>query len=325
MPDKTEHIFIADELALDERLDRHLSACMEASRAHIQKLIEDEAVFVNGKLAKANHRLRLGDRITVREEPPVPLAVVPQSIPLNILYEDSDIIVINKTRGMVVHPAAGNPDGTLVNALLHHCHDLSGINGVLRPGIVHRLDKETSGAIVVAKNDRAHLALAEQIQRKTAGRIYWAIVHGVMKEEAGRIESLIGRDPTDRKRMAVVAKNGKPAVTHFQVLERFENITLVCCRLETGRTHQIRVHLAYRGYPVVGDTVYAKRKHHFSIRGQALHAKELHLIHPGTGRQMQFFAPLPADMVAILRALGSEVLQAEQDKNERGFIDGQVD
>ncbi len=325
MTEKTELVFIADEAAVEERLDRYLSAQMEVSRSHIQKLIDEEAVFINNKLAKANHLLRLGDAIVVHEAPPAPLEVVPQSLPLNILYEDSDIIVINKARGMVVHPAAGNPDGTLVNALLYHCRDLSGINGVLRPGIVHRLDKDTSGAIVVAKNDRAHLALAEQIQRKTAGRIYWAIVHGVIKDDSGRIESLIGRDPADRKRMAVVSKNGKPAVTHFQVLERFDNMTLVCCRLETGRTHQIRVHLAQRGFPVVGDPVYAKRKHRFAIQGQALHAKELHLIHPGTGREMKFFAPLPNDMVVILRALGSKALQEEQAKNERGFIDGKVD
>ncbi len=325
MTERTEICFVVDEASVDERLDRYLSDVMEASRAHVQKLIAEEAVLIKGKPAKANHRLRLGEEIAVREEPPAPLAVVPQSIALDILYEDSDIIVINKARGMVVHPAAGNPDGTLVNALLHHCRDLSGINGVLRPGIVHRLDKDTSGAIVVAKNDRAHLALAVQIQKKTAGRIYWAIVHGVMKEDEGRIETLIGRDPNERKRMAVVKKNGKPAVTHFRVLERFKDMTLVCCRLETGRTHQIRVHLAHLGYPVVGDTVYAKRKHRFSIQGQALHAKELHLIHPSTGKNMQFFAPLPADMAAILKSLGSLVLQAEKEKVERGFIDGQVD
>ena len=309
MPEENKRIFYSDDASANERLDRFLSMAMDVSRAHVQKLIADQLVTIDGKAVKANYRLAASDAITVIEEPPVPLRVEPQALPLDILYEDSDFIVLNKARGMVVHPAAGNPDGTLVNALLHHCGDLSGINGVLRPGIVHRLDKDTSGAIVVAKNDRAHLNLAAQIQHKTAGRIYWAIVHGVIKQDTGRIETLIGRDPTERKRMAVVGKNGKLAVTHFTVLERFADLTLVQCRLETGRTHQIRVHLAHMGYPVVGDAVYGRRKARFAIQGQALHAKELHLRHPGTGEEMRFLAPLPADMAAILRALGSVVMK----------------
>ncbi len=324
MPDKNEYVFSTDEAADNERLDCFLAAAMDVSRAHAQKLIAEQAVFVNGKPVKAHYRLGNAEVITVHEEAPTPLQVTAQALPLDVLYEDSDIIVINKARGMVVHPAAGNPDGTLVNALLYHCHDLSGINGVLRPGIVHRLDKDTSGAIVVAKNDRAHLALAEQIQNKTAGRIYWAIVHGVVKEDDGRIETLIGRDPTERKRMAVVMKNGKRAITHFTVLERFNNMTLVRCQLETGRTHQIRVHLAKLGHPVVGDPVYGHRKNNFSIQGQALHAKELHLRHPSTGAEMHFLAPLPNDMAVILRGLGSRVLIDENAKIG-GTKDGQID
>lgn len=314
MPETNKRVFYSEEATANERLDRFLTAAMDVSRAHVQKLIADQAVTIGDKVVKANYRLGASDVVTVIEEPPVPLSVESQALPLDILYEDSDFIVLNKARGMVVHPAAGNPDGTLVNALLHHCGDLSGINGVLRPGIVHRLDKDTSGAIVVAKNDRAHLDLAAQIQNKTAGRIYWAIVHGVIKQDAGRIETLIGRDPTERKRMAVVGKNGKLAVTHFTVLERFFDLTLVQCRLETGRTHQIRVHLAQMGHPVVGDNVYGRRKNRFAIQGQALHAKELHLRHPSTGEDMRFLAPIPADMTAILRSLGSKVIVEEIEK-----------
>lgn len=232
------------------------------------------------------------------------MEILPENIPLDILYEDSDIIVVNKARGMVVHPATGIYTGTLVNALLYHCKDLSGINGEIRPGIVHRLDKDTSGVMVAAKNDTAHLDLAEQIRTKTAHRIYWAIVYGNIKEEAGIIKGDIGRHPTDRKKMAIVHEHGKPAVTHFRVLERFGDYTLVECRLETGRTHQIRVHMTSIGHPLVGDPKYGPRRScPFAIEGQALHSLQLELTHPRTRERMTFKAPLPEDMEKILRTL----------------------
>ena len=233
-----------------------------------------------------------------------PVEILPEDIPLDILYEDSDIIVVNKARGMIVHPATGIYTGTLVNALLYHCKDLSGINGEIRPGIVHRLDKDTSGVMVAAKNDAAHLNLAEQIRTKAAHRIYWAIVCGNIREEAGVIKGDIGRHPTDRKKMAIVHEHGKPAVTHFRVLERFGDYTLVECRLETGRTHQIRVHMASIGHPVLGDPKYGPRKTcPFAIKGQALHSLQLTLTHPRTREVMTFTAPLPEDMEKILKAL----------------------
>ena len=229
--------------------------------------------------------------------------VVPEDIPLDILYEDEDVIVVNKARGMVVHPAAGVSRGTLVNALLAHCKDLSGINGALRPGIVHRLDKDTSGVMIAAKNDAAHRSLAEQIQEKTAKRVYWAILTGNIAETEGVIHGAIGRNPKDRQKMAVVQENGKDATTNFRVLERFGAYTLAECRLLTGRTHQIRVHMAYIGHPVVGDPKYGSKKCPFSIEGQALHSRTLMFTHPRTGERMEFEAPLPEDMQMILDAL----------------------
>ena len=292
---------IVDEGAAGERLDRFLASKeAQVSRSHIQKLIESGCVLVNGRTAKANAKLRAGDAVETELPEAQELEILPEAIPLDILYEDSDVIVINKARGMVVHPAAGAADGTLVNALLHHCEDLSGINGVIRPGIVHRLDKDTSGVMVAAKNDRAHVDLAEQIREKTAQRIYRAIVCGTIAEDRGEIRAPIGRHPTERKKMAVVP-GGKEATTLFRVVERFPAHTLVECRLKTGRTHQIRVHMAYIGHPLFGDPKYGRNTP--DIAGQALHSCELSFTHPRTKERMTFAAEMPEDMKAILHAL----------------------
>ena len=285
-----------------QRLDRFLIDRLEGSRNHFQRAIERGEIQVNGQAAKNNLKLRAGDVITVEESEPTSMIAAPEDIPLDILYEDADMIVVNKARGMTVHPAEGIYSGTLVNALLFHCKDLSGINGVMRPGIVHRLDKDTSGVMVVAKNDRAHVNLAEQIGKKSARRIYEAIVHGVVKLDAGIINGAIGRSPIDRKKMAIV-EGGKPATTEFKVLERFDRYTLVECRLKTGRTHQIRVHMTAIGHPLMGDPIYGARRNEFCMTGQALHSRELTLRHPTTGETMKFEAPLPEDMASILRCL----------------------
>ncbi|RHM56801.1 RluA family pseudouridine synthase [Mitsuokella sp. AF33-22] len=288
-----------------ERLDVFLTRMEpELSRAHIQKLVAAGKAEVSGRARKSNYKLQAGEMVSLTIPAAQPVAILPEDIPLDVLYEDADIIVVNKPRGMVVHPATGVYSGTLVNALLFHCHDLSGINGEIRPGIVHRLDKDTSGVMVAAKNDAAHIDLAEQIRTKTAHRIYNAIVCGNIREEAGIIKGDIGRHPTDRKKMAIVHEHGKPAVTHFRVLERFGDYTLVECRLETGRTHQIRVHMASIGHPVLGDPKYGPRKAcPFAIEGQALHSLSLSLTHPVTRERMTFTAPLPEDMANILKVL----------------------
>ena len=288
-----------------ERLDVFLTRMEpELSRAHIQKLVAAGKAEVSGRARKSNYKLQAGEMVLLTIPEAQPVAILPEDIPLDVLYEDADIIVVNKPRGMVVHPATGVYSGTLVNALLFHCHDLSGINGEIRPGIVHRLDKDTSGVMVAAKNDAAHIDLAEQIRTKTAHRIYNAIVCGNIREEAGIIKGDIGRHPTDRKKMAIVHEHGKPAVTHFRVLERFGDYTLVECRLETGRTHQIRVHMASIGHPVLGDPKYGPRKAcPFAIEGQALHSLSLSLTHPVTRERMTVPAPLPEDMANILKAL----------------------
>ncbi len=293
-------IFSADKAG--ERLDVFLTRKWpDFSRSHIQKLIAKGEVVTVGKVRKANYKLALGDEVKITLPEAVPVAIEAENILLDILYEDDDIIVVNKARGMVVHPAAGVNSGTLVNALLYHCDDLSGINGEIRPGIVHRLDKDTSGVMVCAKNDKAHVNLAEQIRTKAAHRIYLAIVNGNIKEEAGIIKGDIGRHPIERKKMAIVKENGKPAVTHFKVLERFGDFTLVECKLETGRTHQIRVHMASIGHPLVNDPKYGPKKASpFAIKGQALHSHELTLTHPTSGEEMHFTAPLPDDMEKIL-------------------------
>ncbi len=297
-----EDVLLIDEEARGRRLDVFLADReKELSRSHIQKLIEGGAVLVNGRAVKANYKLRTGDSVEIHVPEVQEWKILPEAIPLDVLYEDEDIIVINKARGMVVHPAAGVSSGTLVNALLYHCKDLSGINGVIRPGIVHRLDKDTSGVMVAAKNDAAHVDLAEQIRLKTAHRIYQALVLGTIAEEKGVIRAPIGRHPTERKKMAVVP-NGKEATTHFRVLERFSSYTFVECRLQTGRTHQIRVHMAYIGHPLLGDPKYGK-KSPFAIEGQALHSAELMLTHPRTKERLRFAAAMPADMEEILCTL----------------------
>ena len=290
----------------DERLDLFLVRRLsDLSRSYAQRLIADGQVTVDGTARKANYKLRGGEEIVCTMPPAEEIEICAEDIPLDILYEDADIIVVNKARGMVVHPAAGIYTGTLVNALLWHCHDLSGINGALRPGIVHRLDKDTSGVMVAAKNDMAHHYLARQIRDKDARREYRAIVHGNIVPRAGVITGDIGRHPTDRKKMAIVRENGKPATTHFEVLERFGSYTYVSCRLETGRTHQIRVHMTSIGHPLVGDPKYTAKKNPFAIVGQALHSLTLSLTHPRTGTEMTFTAPLPADMEEILHTLQS--------------------
>ena len=271
----------------------------EFSRSHMQKLIVEGAVLVNGRIHKPNYKLGVMDTIEFQPPEPQELSILPENIPLDILYEDEDIVVLNKIRGMVVHPAAGIYTGTLVNALLYHCNDLSGINGIIRPGIVHRLDKDTSGVMIVAKNDEAHVNLAEQIRLKVANRIYWAIVCGNVEEDHGIIRAAIGRHPTERKKMAVVRNGGKESTTLFRVLERFGSYTLVECRLKTGRTHQIRVHMAYIGHPLLGDPKYGK-KDYCDIGGQALHSYELEFVHPCIGEKMRFKAELPEDMKKIL-------------------------
>ena len=297
-------VFTADRA--DERLDLFLVRRLpDLSRSYAQRLITDGQVTVDGTARKANYKLRGGEEVACTMPPAEEIEICAEDIPLDILYEDADIIVVNKARGMVVHPAAGIYTGTLVNALLWHCHDLSGINGALRPGIVHRLDKDTSGVMVAAKNDMAHHYLARQIRDKDARREYRAIVHGNIVPRAGVITGDIGRHPTDRKKMAIVRENGKSATTHFDVLERFGSYTYVSCRLETGRTHQIRVHMTSIGHPLVGDPKYTAKKNPFAIVGQALHSLSLSLTHPRTGTEMTFTAPLPADMEEILHTLQS--------------------
>lgn len=279
------------------RIDLFLASVLEKSRSAVQQLIKKEDVTIDGKPCKANLILKEGQQVTVILKEPVETEILPENIPIEVLYEDSDIIVVNKPRGMVVHPAIGNLTGTLVNALLYHCKDLSGVNGEIRPGIVHRLDKDTSGVMVAAKNDAAHLGLAEQIKAHSASRTYRAIVNGNIEEERGTIKAPIGRHSKDRVKMAVVFSNSKDAVTHFTVLERFGAYTMIQCQLETGRTHQIRVHMAYIDHPVVNDPLYGYKKKLFPINGQALHSETLDLVHPTTGVAMHFVAPLPQDML----------------------------
>lgn len=282
------------------RIDQYLTKKLDYSRSFIQNLIKNDLVTVNEKIIKSNFKLTAGDKIKLNLPEPQPTDIFPENIPLNIIYEDDDIIVVNKNRGMVVHPAAGNYSGTLVNALLASCQNLSGINGEIRPGIVHRLDKDTSGVMVVAKNDRAHIELAKQIKEHTAKRSYYAIVHGNIEEERGSINAAIGRDSKNRLKMAVTLSNSKDAITHFTVIERYGKYTLVECNLETGRTHQIRVHMAYIKHPVVNDPLYGYKAMPFPINGQALHSRTLDLNHPITGEKMHFEAPLPQDFLECM-------------------------
>ena len=285
------------------RLDVFLAEAGDLSRAQAQKAIIDNLVFVNGAPQKANYRVRAGETITFRVPAPQTLEAVAEDIPLDIVYQDADIVVVNKAQGMVVHPAAGNESGTLVNALLYVLTDLSGVGGVLRPGIVHRIDKLTSGLLVVAKNDLAHASLSEQIKAHTARRRYLALVTGNLKEDAGTVNAPIARHPTDRKCMAVV-QGGREAVTHWRVLLRFGGYTLVEAELETGRTHQIRVHMKHIYHPVTGDPVYSAAKQKLGLTGQALHAYALTLAHPRTGECMEFYAPPPENFLQALKKAG---------------------
>lgn len=299
------HFQISEELE-GERIDKTLSLLMDSlSRSFIAKLIKDGLVMVNQKVIKSSYIVKTDDEVVFSLPPSVQPDILAENIPLDILYEDKDVIVINKPKGMVVHPAAGHYSGTLVNALMYHCgDDLSGINGVMRPGIVHRIDMDTTGSIIVCKNDIAHNHIAAQLKEHSITRKYHAICHGVIKEDTGTINKPIGRHPNDRKKMAVNDKNGKEAITHFKVLERFRDYTYIECQLETGRTHQIRVHMSSIGHPLLGDEVYAPgRKHNFHLTGQTLHAKILGFQHPSTNKYIETDAPLPEYFEKLLNKL----------------------
>ena len=292
-----------------ERIDALLARTLEnLSRSGAQRLIEQGVVLLEGRQVQKNTRIQRGDRITVTMPETEEIPLVAQDLPLDVVYEDQDLIVVNKVRGMVVHPAPGHPDGTLVNALLWHCGDsLSGIGGEKRPGIVHRIDKDTSGLLIVAKNDFSHQALSSQLSNRSLSRVYEAVVRGRLREECGTIDRPIGRHPTDRKRMAVTEKNSRPAVTHWEVLARYNGYTHVRCRLETGRTHQIRVHMASIGHPLLGDGIYGAPSPEKGLEGQCLHARELKFIHPRTGEQMHFETELPIWFTEVLFRLGPEI------------------
>lgn len=290
-----------------DRADKHITdelADLAVSRSQVQDWIRSGAATLNGQPFKPNSKVADGDIVAVEVPEPEPVELKPEAIPLDVVYEDGDVIVINKPRGMVVHPAAGHPSGTVVNALLHHCRDLSGINGVMRPGIVHRIDKDTTGLLMAAKNDLAHASLAEQLKEHSVVRRYLAIVYGLIPHDKGTIDAPLGRDPQDRKLYTVTDRGSKRAVTHFAVLERFGDYTFVELKLETGRTHQIRVHMKYIGHPLVGDPVYGGRSGRtLGMSGQALHAGVLGFVHPRTGEQLTFSAPLPDDMEHVLGIL----------------------
>lgn len=286
-----------------QRIDKYIAEKQELSRVTVQRLIEEENILVNGKPTKPSYIVQMGDEVTIQMPEVKETDLQPQDLPLDIVYEDEDIIVVNKAKGMVVHPAVGNPDGTLVNAIMAHCKgNLSGIGGELRPGIVHRLDKDTSGLLIIAKNDKAHLAMSEQIQNRQVKKTYLALVKGIVSENEATIKMPIGRSTKDRKKMAVTPK-GKEAITHFKVLERFEKYTYLKVNIETGRTHQIRVHMAEIGHPVVGDMVYSNGKNEFNIEGQMLHAHRLEFKHPITGKNMCLEAALPEYFEDILLKL----------------------
>lgn len=297
--------FIVTADAAGSRLDKAITLlCPELSRNNAQQLIESGNILVNGTACNKKYSVCEGDTVTVELPEPTNLSVEPEDIPLDIVYEDEHLLVVNKPKGMVVHPAAGNYNGTLVNALLYHCGDsLSGINGVIRPGIVHRIDKDTSGLLVVAKNDAAHKGLAEQIKEHSFTRVYNTVVVGNIKDDFGTIDAPIGRHPKDRKKQAVIDKNSKNAVTHFEVLERYNGFTFLKVKLETGRTHQIRVHMAYRGTPVAGDVVYGNPKKTYGLQGQCLNASTIGFIHPITGEYLEFTTDLPDYFKDFLRRI----------------------
>ena len=288
-----------------ERADAFLARSVpDLTRSAAQRLLETGAVTLAGRPVKKNYKTAPGDVLAVTLPDPEPVDLIPQNIPLDVVYEDGDVIVVNKPVGLVVHPAPGHPDGTLVNALLYHCGDsLSGINGELRPGIVHRIDRDTSGLIIAAKNDRAHLALAAQLQDHSLARVYEAVAVGNLREDGGTINAPIGRHPVDRKKMAIDHRNGREAVTRWSVLGRYSGYTHVQCRLETGRTHQIRVHLASIGHPLLGDVVYGSRKPWPGLAGQCLHARKLKFVHPSTGEPVELECPLPDWFQKVLRQI----------------------
>ncbi len=301
----TEALILTADRA-GERVDVFLSRNIEnMTRSASAKLLEEGAVLLCGKPVKKNYKMSIGDELEISLPKPEPVEAIPQNIPLDVVYEDNDVIVVNKPVGMVVHPAAGHPDGTLVNALLYHCgNSLSGINGQLRPGIVHRIDRDTSGLIISAKNDLAHQCLADQLQDHSLYREYEAVCVGNLKEDTGTVDAPIGRHPVDRKKMAIDHKNGRNAVTHYTVLARYPGYTHIQCRLETGRTHQIRVHLASTGHPLLGDVVYGSKKPYPGLAGQCLHARKLSFVHPRSGERMTVECPLPDWFTQVLTKLG---------------------
>ena len=300
--------YLVPEEQEDVRIDRYLAeSCESLSRSYIQKLLKNGEVLVDGKAVKASYRVCPGDQVLVDIPEAVQPEIQAQDMELDILYEDSDVILVNKPKGMVVHPAAGHLNDTLVNGLMAHCRDqLSGINGVMRPGIVHRIDMDTTGVLIACKNDFAHNQIAAQLKEHSITRKYLAVVHGVIKEDEGTVDAPIGRHPVERKKMSVNEKNGRHAVTHYRVLRRFSGYTDIECQLETGRTHQIRVHMASIGHPLVGDEVYGPRKCPFSLQGQTLHAAVLGFIHPRTGEYLEFWAPLPEYFEKLLKKLENE-------------------
>lgn len=300
-----KHCFIADIEHEDQRIDRYLTEMLpEQSRSFFQKLIRDGFVMVNHIIVKVNYRLKTGDLIEIDIPDAVPTEIVPENIPLDILYEDDDLLIVNKPKGMVVHPAVGHSTGTLVNAIMYHCQgNLSGINGEIRPGIVHRIDKDTTGSLIICKNDEAHRNIAEQIKEHSVTRRYVGVVAGTFSEESGTVEGAIGRHPNDRKRMTINEKNGKPAVTHYRVLQTLKGASFMEFELETGRTHQIRVHMASISHPLLGDTVYGNSKNPYKLQGQALHARTIGFIHPTTGEYIEVSAPIPEYMTELVRKL----------------------
>lgn len=299
---KEQKIIITPNLA-GIRLDKAVAHKTDLSRATVQRLLEEQKILVNGKIVKTSYKTEVKDEITIYEEEPKETRIEAEDIPLDIVYEDDDILVVNKQKGLVVHPGNGNPNGTLVNAVMAHCKDsLSGIGGQIRPGIVHRIDKDTSGLLIVAKNDKAHIQMSEQIQKHEVKKTYLALVRGRMKENKATIDMPIARSQKDRTKMAV-SRKGKKAVTHLEVIEKFENFTLLEVVIETGRTHQIRVHLAEIGYPIVGDFVYSNGKNPFGVEGQMLHSYKLEFVHPITGKQMRLEAPLPGYFEEVLKKL----------------------
>ena len=304
---KEFHFTVTEELD-GERIDKCLNMLIDSlSRSYIQKLLASEAITVNAQTVKPSFRVSVDDKIKLVLPPSVTPDIQPEKIPLSILYEDRDVIVIDKPKGMVVHPAPGHYEGTLVNALMYHCgNELSGINGVLRPGIVHRIDRDTTGSIIACKNDYAHNEIARQLKDHTIVRKYQAIIHGILTKEEGTVHTLIGRHPIDRKKMAVIDKGGKDAVTHYRVLKHFQNATYIECILETGRTHQIRVHMAHLGHPLLGDLVYGAKGNPYNLTGQTLHAGILGFKHPVTGKYIETSAPLPEYFVNLLKRLSEK-------------------